>query len=312
MPEENLFLPALQNSNTPALLAPEFAMTPDEAAELGEVSARPLIVRFDGRTGVFRNIDTEETSDQLTGAILGVTFSQAWFPRDEDAESWPKWICRAEDVRNSPILHPELTSAQRGEAQARGAGGSCATCPLRAFGDGRPVCTGSINLLWADTQLGEVATVQAPGTSITAMKHFLNWFARKRVSTMCKIVSLSPEKQSRGTRTWSTMQARVVGDVSVENVVKLRQLRQEHITTMSERVRAATEAEASVPEIPADQLHHPLQDPAPPASFQAPRPAGRGVNLVPTQDPDEDLAGLVEQTIMSGPQAGGNGKKWGW
>lgn len=302
-----LSLPALHQSAVPATHAPEFAMTPDEAAELGEVSARPLIVRFDGRTGVFRNIDTEETSDQLTGAILGVTFSQAWFPRDEEAESWPKWICRAEDVRHAPILHPELTAAQRGEAQARGAGQGCQQCPLRAFGDGRPVCTGSINLLWADTRLGEVATVQAPGTSITAMKHFLNWFVRKRVSVMSKIVTFSPEKQSRGTRTWSTMQARVVGDNSVEDVVKLRQLRQEHITTMSERVRTATEASVGASEVREEPRY---EAPAPPPP-QAPARPGRGLNLVPSGPapaaPPQNLSDALEESgLLSGS---GNGKK---
>lgn len=305
--QSRLSLPALHQSAVPATHAPEMAMTPDELAEYGEVSARPLIIKFDGRTGVFRNIDTEETSDQLTGAILGTTFSQTWFPRDDEAEAWPKWICRAEDVRQAPHLHPELTTAQRNEALARGAGSSCANCSLRAFGDGRPVCTGSINLLWADSQLGEVATVQAPGTSITAMKHFLNWFVRKRVSVMSKLVTLAPEKQSRGTRTWATMQARVVGDVSVEDVLKLRQLREQHITTMSERVRAATEAALSATAA-AEETHYTPEPPAP--APQAYRPSsGRGLNLVPTApvDPVQDLSSALEESgLLTG---NGNGKK---
>lgn len=292
----------------PAVSHPALAMTPEELSELDEVSARPLIIRFDGRDGKFKNIDTEETMDSMTGACLGVSFSQVWFPSDSEAEAWPKWICRAENVQRTPVLHPELTAAQRSEALARGAGRSCSECPLRAFGDGRPTCTGSINLLWADSRLGEVATVQAPGTSITAMKHFLNWFKRKRISVLAHQVTLAGEKQQRGTRNWATMQAKMGPENTPEDVIKLRQLREEHLAGMTEHVRRA--ADISVP-APAEEQAYAAPTPTP---DPAPAPRGRGLNLVPAapeQPVRQGLADALEESgLLSGTEQNNGKKAW--
>ncbi len=287
--ETALALPVLQNALSTEGRDPIYAMTPDERSELEEVSERSLIIKYDGKEGRFKNIDTEETVLEMTGAILGVTFSQAMFPPDGEEASWPKWICRSEDVRQKPYLHPELNQSQKAEALARGAGNSCGTCPARSFGDGtKPACTGSVNLMWADSQLGEIATVQASGTSITAVKHYLNWFKRRQESLLAYQCRLAPgEKQSKGGgKNWQPLSLQKGAQNAPEVVQKLRLLRQEQLTLMADRVRAAADSEVVEAHVAEeDQPEAPRPAPVRP---QAPQPLrGRGVGLRPAGDAND-------------------------
>jgi hypothetical protein len=284
-----LALPVLQKSLATEGRNPVFAMTPDERAELGEVSDRPLIIKYDGKEGKFKNIDTEETLLELTGAILGVTFSQTMFPPDGEEQSWPKWICRSEDVRQKPYLHPEMNQSQKGEALARGAGTSCEGCRLREFGEGtKPVCTGAVNLMWADSKLGEIATVQASGTSITAVKHYLNWFKRRNESLLVFQTRLYPgEKQSKGGgKNWQPLALQKGAENKPEDVEKLVR------AAADAEIQEATPTDRSELESISELAPDPSPVPARPAPVMPQPLRGRGVTLRPTGPTGSDQAEL--------------------
>jgi hypothetical protein len=328
MSQENaLALPVLQNAGVPATLPPALMMTEDEFDELDEVSVRPLTLTFDGKGGSgFKNPETEEAIPALSGVILGTIFGQMLYPPDAEADKWPKWICRADNVKGPVTLHPELTDEQRQHALDRGAGRSCLTCPLREFGaDGRPVCTGSANLLWVDSKLSEPAIVRARGQSITALKHYLSLFKRKRWAPYSHLTQLSSEGHSKGKNSWAVVVATLGPPVTEEDGVKLRQLRAEMMGSAAERLRAAADADAGeAPAAATDEgtsFATPRQTPQQPDAAPARPSTGRGVSLVPradaarpapAADPQEQQIeqGLSELGLGGGDAAGKS--EWGW
>ena len=124
----------------------DYAMTEEEEQEAAGISAGFKHLQFDGSEGRFKDLDTEETYDELKGAVLApLTDGQALFPTDEEraADIYPQtYLCRSFAVDQPPMLNPALTPEQKAKLEQDGAGRDCRSCPLRQFGeDGRkPRC----------------------------------------------------------------------------------------------------------------------------------------------------------------------------
>lgn len=219
-----------------------YAPDADEREELGHLSSRPPLIKFDGSAGRFVNTKKEGDKgvDSFTGIILGhrggdlrgrngggqVLFGESLLGPAEATQLGvgAKWVCRNHDSQSmTPMLNPELAPSVLNSARQAGAGRNCLQCPLREFGEdnSRPKCAAKLNLI----MLGEdnnVYLVQVGGKSITSVNKLLAQYNDAKVATFCCKVTLRSEQVKSGSQKWQEVR----GDIDAKNLFPVEQFLQ--------------------------------------------------------------------------------------
>lgn len=246
-----------------------YAPDAEEREELGHLSSRPPLIKFDGSGGRFINTKKEGDKgvDSFTGIILGhrggdlrgcngggqVLFGESLLGKDKATELGvgAKWVCRNHDMLSmAPMLNPELAPAVINQAKMSGAGTNCLRCPMREFGEdnSRPKCAAKLNLI----MLGEdnnVYLVQVGGKSITSVNKLLAQFNDAKVATFCCKVTLRSEQVKQGSQKWQEVRGDIdVGNLfPVEQFYQLRELRKTILASYASHIDGAEAASEAPP-----------------------------------------------------------------
>ena len=163
-----------------------YAMTEEEQEEAADITAGFKLLQFDGSEGVYKDLDTEDTYKELTGAVLGpLPDGQALFPSTEErleGEFPNTYLCRSFSVDQPPMLNPQLSAEQHEKLQQMGAGQNCNGCPLAQWvDDERPRCSKRSKLLFFPAELAEPVILEAGGTSIKHSRNVLRQLKKNRI-----------------------------------------------------------------------------------------------------------------------------------
>lgn len=178
--------PPMQYTQAQIDAAAEFGLDVADYVEMmGEQALTRTMLplwRFNGQDGFYVNkaiqpYNPENHPSELSGIILGVSYSQIWLrPYADPSKYSQSWLCLAGDKRRPPRVHEELTEEEKALVARLGAGQNCMTCPLAQWsgekGENPPVCSDGVRLFFLTTS-NEPILLAFSGTSGRQLDRFL-------------------------------------------------------------------------------------------------------------------------------------------
>ena len=244
----------------------------DEEDDLAGLKAKSPIVATNYKYGVFLNRTTKQdpkhAPDHIHGIALARTESRVAFPPQQadrrakfELAGFPvlakadvekvKYICQTPNVRKQhPRLNPNLTPEQKKEAESKGVGKACSSCPLAQFyedstGKKFSLCNNARNLLWLDEQIGEPVVLSSlSGVSNKIMDDFFVAACKKgkaTLSTYAHEIDFGMESEKKDGNEFYKLTARLGRAVSPEELEQYRALRPQLLEMLNSRVEDLAE-----------------------------------------------------------------------
>lgn len=219
---------ALHQQQGSALAVPGgYDFSNDDFAEFEGFTQKPLRLTFNGKDGGFiSSADKDGEIIPVIEGFLGPTWrAQAMFPPRADSPFYPaekdvwgdaKWICRAPDYAQPPILNDKLAPAALDHARKMGMGKSCATCPMQKWGqDGAKArCTRFLDAIWVDRETGRAGIVSFKTFSIGIVGDYITGFVNKvmREVPYLYVTSISGKREKKDGNTFYVAAPKVASE----------------------------------------------------------------------------------------------------
>lgn len=233
-----------------------YAMPEDEQEELDDIRVRITRIKHDGSKGYYLRTDDKEKKETwpaMRYAILAkLDDSQVLFPSKEEKANWPKYICRADSIHGVPILHPEMTEAQKAKALELKVGGAlgqkCTGCvhaqwrhnPATGRMDLKPTCSTINNLLAYSGSLKEPVIQSVKGTSIKYLDRHLGEFKKIKSSLYTFISDLGSKAELKDGEEWQVMTFTKGEECGAEAVLMFREMRRQLLPAITDDMRRTT------------------------------------------------------------------------